>query len=339
MCFFHYSAQFRVDCVSDKEYEPMAYAALSDFSRMKKKLIDDVGCITQEEKNRVLRDILGYSKNKALKIIENFVKHDLIEIDLEGRIWIKEFKPQKGTQYITITRDTIQYFYDTFGRDSLILRAYIYLGSKWKMHQEIGIYPQGFCFTLTGTSKMSLLRNLGYKSNGQSTRERLIDGLEILQQDGLINIAGPHVITFAVTVKMNNVYTLSYFRMIDNKRPNDFLFEIPEDILSRHIEKKNENNLGPHREVTTERFAPYLPKFRNYYVDQDSPQYDFVHNLSALGEDTVLVLYHDMGDENLIKLLRDFPQQMGMDPGKIMFSTLSNQDDDVDDIWSVEPYD
>jgi len=339
MCFFHYAVQFRIDWVTDKEYEPMAYAALSDFSKMKKKLVDDIGCITQEEKNKILREVLGYSKTKVSKIVENFIKHNIIEIDADDRIWIKEFEPQKGIQYFGLTRDTIQYFYDTFGKESLILRAYIFLGSKWKMHENLGIFPQGFCFTLGGTSKMSLLRSLGYKSSGQSTKQRLIDGLDILQEEGIVDIMGPHVITFGNAIKVNNVYTLSYLKVIQNKRPKDFFFEIPEDILSRHIEEKNENNLGPHREVTTERFAPYLPKFRNYYVDQDSPQYDFVHNLSALGEDTVLVLYHDMGDENLIKLLRDFPQQMGMDPGKIMFSTLSNQDDDVDDIWSVEPYD
>lgn len=336
MGMFHHKGYFHIENLSDKEYEPMAHAALSEFARTKKTIVDDVGGILPEDKNYILCNLLGYSRTKANKIIDNLQKHEEIEIDSSGTIIIKEFDFSK--HFIVVNRDTLQYFYDTFGKDSLAFKAYLYLGSKWKIHTELGAYPEGFCFSISGASKMSLMRNIGYKSNSQPARDRLVESLDILVSEGLLKIYGPRRFYFEDRV-MGHIYTLLSWKEVAEKTKK-FFFEIPDDIFPRNNEQlHNENSVGPHREVTTERFAPYLPKFRNYYVDQDSPQYDFVHNLSALGEDTVLVLYHDMGDENLIKLLRDFPQQMGMDPGKIMFSTLSNQDDDVEDIWSVEAYD
>ena len=329
MGLFRYGQSFHMDCLLDREYEPMALAALSNFSRLKAKIVDGIGNITPEEKNQILRDTCGYSKTKVAKIIAALERLGEIETNQEGDIIIKEF--DKTRYFFSMNKETLQYLFDTFGKDSLAAKAYIYLAAKWKAHEDLGVFNEGYCFTLGGKSNMSLLKNLGYKSAGTSTKERLVSILEILENDRLIQVIGPHMIKFD-GIKMNNVYSLIYLKRVDKDPSGKFFTEfLDEETKPKAFEPSQNINV-------TERFDPYLPKFRNYYLEQDSPRYNFVNDLDSLGQDCVLVLYEGIEDNTLIKFLRDYPDKERIEHGRIMFSTLCNQDDDVDDIWSIEPF-
>ena len=308
------------DYLKDKSYNPFAYLMLKEFSRTKAHFSDDI-FITPEEKNYVLKEVLGYSHVKANNIIESLAAHNEINIASDGNIVINEFDTDKK-QYVTIDKATAQYFYDTFGKEGLAFKVYIYLGSKWNLQRNLGYYEDGFRFTKGGAGNMSLLKHLGYKSVSQTTREKLESIFEILQQDGLLTISGPQTYSYG-DKKMWHIHYLRYWG------PYKEITEHNTSIATKEIQTDTNN---------IERFAPYLPKFRNYYLEQNSPRYNFVNDLSSLGEDCVLVLYEGLEDISLIRLLKDYPDKERIPHGRIMFSTLSNQDDDVDDIWSIEPY-
>ena len=53
-------------------------------------------------------------------------------------------------------------------------------------------------------------------------------------------------------------------------------------------------------------------------------------DVERLGSNAVVVLYVDVDDDSLIKLLDEYPRELDMPRGRIMYSTLEPMDDDYD---------
>lgn len=291
--------------LEDKTYNPLAYMVLSEFARQKSHFKKD-RYITPQEKNTLLHRDLGYSLPKVTSILDSLVAHGEISITSEGNIIINEFDVKKK-QYITLDTDTAQYFYDTFGKNSLALKIYVYLGGKWLAQQRLKAFSNGFQFTKGGMGKMSLIKNLGYKVNSQNTRDNVNKILEKLIEDGLISVGGPYSCMFG-TKQLGCTYSLDYW--------GPYL--------------RNDVSATSNTRQHTKRFTYDIHRLRPYYMEENDPRYGFTEDVRRLGSNAVVVLYEDVDDDSLIKLLDEYPRGLDMPKGRIMYSTLEPMDDDYD---------
>lgn len=291
--------------LEDKTYSPLAYMVLSEFARQKSFFKKDRH-ITPQEKNDLLRRDLGYSPQKVTSILDSLAAHEEISITSDGNIIINEFDTKKK-QYITLDAVTAQYFYDTFGKNSLALKVYVYLGGKWLAQQRLKAFSNGFQFTKGGMGKMSLIKNLGYKTNSQNTRDNIDKILDNLIEDGLISVGGPYSCMFG-TIQLGYTYSLDYWGPCNN------------GVITSTDTSQNHQK----------RFTYNIHRLRPYYMSENDPRYGYTEDIERLGRNAVLVLYEDVDDDSLIKLLDECTKKMNMPVGKIMYSTLEPMDDDYD---------
>lgn len=293
--------------LEDKTYNPLAYMVLSEFARQKSYFKKDRH-ITPQEKNDLLRRDLGYSPQKITSILDSLVAHEEISITSDGNIIINEFDTKKK-QYVTLDAITAQYFYDTFEKNSLALKIYVYLGGKWLAQQHLKAFSNGFQFTKGGMGKMSIIKNLGYKTNSQNTRDNLDKILDRLIKDGLISVSGPYSCMFG-TMLLGYTYSLDYWG----------------PCINGVITSINTSDVTH----PTKRFTYDIHRLSKYYMDASDSRYEFTHDIKKLGKNAVAVLYEDVDDDSLIKLLDEYPRELDIPSGKIMYSTLEPMDDDYD---------
>ena len=293
------------DFLSDKAYNSLAYMILSEFSRQKSYFKKDRH-ISPQEKNDLLHRDLGYSPQKIASILDSLVEHGEIDITSEGDIIVKDFDVKKK-QYVVLDPDTAQYFYDTFGKNSLALKAYVYLGGKWSSQNRFKTFQDGFHFTKGGVGGMSITRNLGYKTCSQATRENMNQIIDRLVDDGLLSLGGPHSYVCG-TMQLGCAYSLDYW--------GPYL---------RNNVSATSNTRQP-----TQRFVYDIHRLRPYYMEENDPRYGFTEDVERLGSNAVVVLYEDVDDDSLIKLLDEYPRELDMPRGRIMYSTLEPMDDDYD---------
>lgn len=300
--------------MEDKTYSPMAYMALREFSMQKNSIADNNDIITPQEKNLVLCNTLGYSRTKANSIVESLERHGEISTDGNGNIIMKEFDYKKS--HIKLNKETCQFLYDTFGKDTLAVKVYVYLGLCWNIQHNLNQFPDGYKFTIGGNGKMSLLKKMGYKTPTPELREKVIAIFNILAENGLINVSEPHIVKFN-NFRIGNVRTLYYWSLLDEKREQSFTPIPPQGYESK-------------KTVDTRRFTYDIHRLRPYYMSENDPRYGYTEDIERLGRNAVLVLYEDVDDDSLIKLLDEYPRKMDMPTGKIMCSTLEPMDDDYD---------
>ena len=299
--------------MEDKTYSPMAYMALREFSMQKNSIADDNSVITPQEKNLILCNTLGYSRPKANSIVESLERHGEIATDGNGNIIMKEFDYKKS--HIKLNKETCQFFYDTFGKDTLAIKVYAYLGLCWNIQHNLNQFPDGYRFTIGGNGKMSLLKKMGYKTPTQELREKVIAIFSILAENGLINVSEPHMIKFN-NFRIGNVRTLLYWSLLDDKQERSFVPVPPHGFEDKKID--------------TKRFIYDIHRLRPYYMEKNDDRYGFTEDVERLGSNAVVVLYEDVDDDSLIKLLDEYPKRLDMPKGKIMYSTLEPMDDDYD---------
>lgn len=299
--YLHSGASF----LSDKTYNPLAYMMLSEFSRQKSYFKEE-RYITPQEKNDILHRDLGYSPQKIAAILDSLKEHGEIDTTSDGDIVIKDFNVKKK-QYVTLDAATAQYFYDTFGKNGLALKTYVYLGGKWSSQNHFRTFPGGFHFTKGGVGGMSITRNLGYKTCSQATRENINQILDRLVEDGLLSLGGPHSYVCGTT-QLGCAYSLDYWGPCNNS------------VITSVATSPSH----------ARRFTYDIHRLRPYYMEESDPRYGFVEDVGRLGSNAVVVLYEDVDDDSLIKLLDEYPQELNMPVGRIMYSTLEPMDDDYD---------
>lgn len=313
--FFNHTQPIRTakEYMEDKTYSPMAYMVLREFSMQKNSIADNRNIITPQEKNHVLCGTLGYSRSKASSVVESLERHGEISVDGNGNIIMKEFDYKKS--HIKLNKETCQFLYDTFGKDTLAVKVYAYLGLCWNIQHNLNEFPNGYKFTIGGNGKMSLLKKMGYKTTTPELKEKVLAIFKILTENGLLNVSEPHMVKFN-NFRMGYVRTLYYWSLLDEETEQTFTPIPPQGYESK--------------KVNTKRFTYDIHRLRPYYMDENDPRYGFMEDVGRLGSNAVLVLYEDVDDDSLIKLLDEYPQEMDMPVGRIMYSTLEPMDDDYD---------
>lgn len=314
MELFHYIGRTHVgpEYLSDRDYDPLACIMLRDLANVKERYSEDEGRITQEEKNWVLCEVFGYSRTKAAKILKSLLTHnELLEND-DGTFSVPPFDFKK--QYVKVEKDVLQFFYDTFGKESMAFKAYCFLGIQWAAHINLRAYKGGFHFTLGGRSNISILKRLGYKSSSKEARDRLKTILDMLVNNQLISFFGPHDLKFGDRY-INSVYTL-----------NNWKGTLQPYSGESNIDIQETNNIPACS--PTSHHVYRLNKFKKYYMADDDPNYGSLYDANGLEENMVVIAFYGMRDEDIIHLVRDFPISKNAPLGRIMFSTIEPEDDD-----------
>lgn len=312
MELFHYVGRTHAgpEYLSDRDYDPLVCIMLRDLAKVKEKYSEDEGRITQEEKNWILCYIFKYSRNKAAKILKSMIMHGEMTENDDRTFSMTPFDFKK--QYVKVDKETLQFFYDTFGKESMAFKAYCFLGTQWAAHVNLRAYQGGFHFTLGGGSNASTLRKLGYKSSSKEIKDKLKSALNVLASKGLISFSGPHDLTFGDR-RINSVYTLLDWKSTPRK-----------DIVPSNVqEAAKRNHASPHRH-----HAHRIEKFSDYYMPDDDPSYEVDRDLSSLGENAVVIAFYGMSDESIMHLVRDYPNLVRTPPARIMYSTIEPEDDD-----------
>lgn len=299
--------------LKDKDYNPFVYLMLLDYLKTKNQVSDD-NYLTCEEKNRILVDTLGFSRQKANKMVETLASHGEIEIMENGKIVFNDFNV-KGQQYLQIDGKTSQYFFDTFGKNTLAFKVYLYLGGKWSLHKNLNAFSGGYKFSKGGNGNLSILKGLGYAGTSTNTRKKVDEILSTLERDGLISVSGPMSITYNNSHLIGHLYNLDYWGQYhgtstaeDNETPKPRNSITNVSYGRKHLHKLN--------------------KFKNYYMEDDDPSYANLNNVSELEENMVVIAFYGVSDNDIIHLVRDFPRSRNEPVGSIMFSTIEPEDED-----------
>lgn len=168
-----------------KDFNPLVYVVLADIYQENKKW----GTEALKKRNLVgtVRDVLGYTRYKATRGVDYILKNNMFVVDDGGNVEIPHTQ-FKDSGYVKIGSSVLNKFVVEHSDDELLFKCYLFVAYRFAASR----HSFGECkFCIRGQSGYSIVKALGYSTKTDYAGSIIRDRLEVLQNEGLVNISKP----------------------------------------------------------------------------------------------------------------------------------------------------